>query len=199
MKNVVVLICVIICMSCAITTNDITHNSTVPEQNLETEELVHEFLVVTGSKKNQEKLFSIMSEQMKKTFEHSINRMIVNRPSLSSMDKADAIMLTNKAVNNFVTRYRKEIKELMPYSELEKTIYAPILTEHFSYEEFKKMISFYKSPIGKKYIELMPLIMEQSMAKTNELYFSKIANLSETIAKEEMENIKSEIEMLRVK
>jgi uncharacterized protein len=185
-------------MSCAATTNDITQSQKLGGQNLVIDDLVHEFLVVTGSKKNQEKMISLMTDQMKKAFEHSLNTMIVNQPSLSSTDKADAIMLINKTINNFVTRYRRELKEVMPYSEMEKVVYAPILTDHFSAEELKQMISFYKSPIGEKYIKLMPLIMEQSMAKTNELYFSKISKLSETIAEEEIEKLKSEIELLRV-
>jgi uncharacterized protein len=40
---------------------------------------------------------------------------------------------------------------------------VPIYDKHFTEEDIKAMIAFYESPVGKKMIEKLPLIMQESM------------------------------------
>lgn len=197
MRNIVILIFSIFVVSCA-TTKVSNYDPKITEQSIEINKLVHEYLVVTGSKANQDKMIDLMSDQMKKGFENSISKALARRSFKNSRDKSNAILILNKTIDSFLNRYKAELRELMPYSEIEKNIYTPILTEHFSAEELKAIISFYSSPIGKKYAELVPTIAEQSMAKINELYFFKISRLSETIADEEFEKMRNELNLLNI-
>ena len=40
----------------------------------------------------------------------------------------------------------------------------PIYEKHFTHDDIKQMIAFYQSPIGKKLLKKMPVIMQESMA-----------------------------------
>ena len=39
----------------------------------------------------------------------------------------------------------------------------PIYEKHFTHDDIKQMIAFYQSPIGKKLLKKMPVIMQESM------------------------------------
>lgn len=43
-------------------------------------------------------------------------------------------------------------------------IIVPIYAKHYSHDEIKELITFYKTDLGKKTIDIMPLIMTESMA-----------------------------------
>ncbi len=149
MRNIGILILSIFVVSCA-TTKVINNDSKIAEQSAEINKLIHEYLVVTGSKANQDKMINLMADQMKKGFENSINKILARQSFKNSRDKSNAILIMNKTIDSFFNRYKTELRELMPYSEIEKNIYTPILAELFSAEELKSIISFYRSPIGKK-------------------------------------------------
>lgn len=77
-------------------------------------------------------------------------------------------LITNSFKNNasfssvpsdFWTEFAKEAEE--SYTELEKQI-ADVYKSHFSTDEIKQLIKFYESPIGKKYVQELPLIQSDS-------------------------------------
>jgi uncharacterized protein len=59
----------------------------------------------------------------------------------------------------FWEEFRSEVKE----DELVELI-VPVYDKHFSHDEIKKLISFYKSPIGKKLVSKQSLIVSESYA-----------------------------------
>ena len=63
----------------------------------------------------------------------------------------------------FWTDFMKEVNT----DDLIKLI-IPIYDKYFTKDDIKKMINFYNTPIGKKTIKLMPLIMQESMVAGQE-------------------------------
>lgn len=61
--------------------------------------------------------------------------------------------------DEFWTEFRNEINA----NELTNLV-VPIYAKHFSHDDIKQLIAFYKTPIGKKLIALQPQIMQESMA-----------------------------------
>lgn len=157
--------------------------------------LVHEYLEVTGAKSNMLRFQKVMLGQMK----NDIERMLAEKMSRSHFDdpsqKAYVTLMVNNAISNFVGRFEKEQQELMPFEELEKRVIGPIIRKHFSNEDLQALISFYKSPVGGKYISSMNTIMQEISAKTNQEYGQQLYHLSKTIAEEEFESIEWQPEM----
>lgn len=65
--------------------------------------------------------------------------------------------------NDFWDDYMKDVK---PETLVDLTI--PIYIKHYSDEEILQLIEFYKTPLGKKVIEQMPLIAQESYAVGSE-------------------------------
>ena len=59
---------------------------------------------------------------------------------------------------DYWTKFQSEVD----YNELTDLI-VPIYEKHFTNDEILQLISFYKSPIGQKYIQELPGIMQESM------------------------------------
>lgn len=55
--------------------------------------------------------------------------------------------------------FKKEIKP----EEL-TTLIAPLYEKYYTEEDLDQLIAFYQSPVGKKSIQIMPQIMQESMA-----------------------------------
>ena len=47
-------------------------------------------------------------------------------------------------------------------------ILAKVYTKHFTRDELTQLIAFYKSPVGKRLTEVLPLVMQDSMAAGQE-------------------------------
>ncbi|GEM_PF-6776164 len=54
------------------------------------------------------------------------------------------------------------LDQLLPVKQIMSEIYYPVLKKHFSEEEIIDLIKFYQTPLGKKTIEEMPAIMNES-------------------------------------
>ena len=76
------------------------------------------------------------------------------------------------------------------WSELEKgldpaemvDLVVPIYARHFSLEELNALLEFYGSPMGKKLIQEMPAITQESMAMGGEWGRRKVQELIERLA-----------------
>lgn len=61
--------------------------------------------------------------------------------------------------NEFWNEFKKEIK-----SDQLVDLVTPIYAKHYTEDELNELIAFYKSPIGQKTVNLLPVITEESMA-----------------------------------
>ncbi|HEY3490111.1 MAG TPA: DUF2059 domain-containing protein [Candidatus Deferrimicrobiaceae bacterium] len=68
-----------------------------------------------------------------------------------------------RLIPNVPTEVWQKTRERLRASDLMELV-IPIYAKHFNSEDIRGIISFYKSPIGKKYIENQSVIMKESMA-----------------------------------
>ncbi|TXK46445.1 DUF2059 domain-containing protein [Pontibacter qinzhouensis] len=86
-----------------------------------------------------------------------------------AMQALQTNMQTLKSSNpNIPTEFFTEFQKEFNAELLLKSI-APIYDKHYTHDEVKQLIKFYQTPLGKKAISTMPLIMEESMEMGQEL------------------------------
>ncbi|MDP6978442.1 MAG: DUF2059 domain-containing protein [Myxococcota bacterium] len=73
-----------------------------------------------------------------------------------------------------------EVFETVDGKEVEALI-AGIYTRHFTRDELLELVAFYKSPIGKRFVELLPVVMQESMALGNEWNQRKVNEVVEAL------------------
>ena len=79
-----------------------------------------------------------------------------------------------QVTSNLFDMYKKNYTQVDPafWNEMQKEVSAdglinlvvPIYDKHFSEQEIDALITFYSSPAGKKIIQTMPVVMQESMA-----------------------------------
>jgi hypothetical protein len=79
------------------------------------------------------------------------------------------VQVAQSMINNFKTTYQQvdstfweDVKKEIKAEDLINMI-VPIYDRHFTGEEISKLIDFYSTPTGKKILEKMPAIMQESM------------------------------------
>jgi len=64
----------------------------------------------------------------------------------------------------FAERFRTLFAERIDFSPIIEAVYPPLYDEYFSEEELRQMLAFYRTPVGRKTIEVMPSLMQQAGA-----------------------------------
>ena len=117
-----------------------------------TEASVKELLQVTES----EQMLDQVSAQMDSIMSQSIQQV----------QKQQGEPLTDAQVE-VVHKYSKKMADVMAkgmtWSDLEPAM-VKIYQDNFTQEDINGLIAFYKTPLGQKTIEKMPVVMQQSMA-----------------------------------
>ena len=107
-------------------------------------QLAEELLVLTEAKKNLEKSFDMIKQmQMAR----------IKNTNLSGEDAQNAAYLQEEVMNI--------LEKEMSWDNL-KEDYIDIYAEIFTEEELQGIIAFYKTPIGRKFIERTPEVMQKS-------------------------------------
>ena len=112
-------------------------------------------------------LISLMSQDslMSKVFKESTaSFLLIEKDSI----KRDGL---KKSISNAAPRL-----ELMNKNFLEKEV-IPVYNKHFSHKEIKSLIEFYTSDVGKKTLNVTPLILGELMKVLMEKYLPEITKI----------------------
>ncbi|RMF95086.1 MAG: DUF2059 domain-containing protein [Candidatus Schekmanbacteria bacterium] len=96
-----------------------------------------------------DKTFNFLFEQQKKMMKETLKNMGINGEN----------PLMEKYITKMIDLFKKEIG----WNKM-KEDYIDIYTDTFSEDELKEITKFYKSPVGSKFIEKMPILMQKTMA-----------------------------------
>ena len=101
-----------------------------------------------------EKLLREMN--MKKTLEDSVEQMLVQT------------YIANPKLKEIEPEYSKLLRELISYKNM-KPYYVKIYNRYYNQKEISQLTKFYKTPVGKKSIKVMPQIMGEVIKFTDQL------------------------------
>lgn len=98
---------------------------------------------------------------------------------LESNGSRDNIRLTfAQIISRAPEESREQAKELLKADEVIQRL-VPIYAKHYTEEELKELIVFFKSPTGQKHLATIPKIMEDALVETVQYFKQKVAALEE--------------------
>ncbi len=62
----------------------------------------------------------------------------------------------------FAERFQVLFAERVDFSQLIETVYPPLYDEYFSEAELRQMLDFYRTPVGRKSVQLVPALMQRA-------------------------------------
>ena len=151
------------------------------------------FFKTTGAEAQYEQMLNIMISQFQQGFGSGLRGAATKDESATPEEKEELMQMIEQAMDSFLKKLRVEIKKLMPFDELVTNIYTPVYAKHFKIEEINKITSFYKSPVGRKFISVVPTLMQESMTMINQKYTLQLQEISGKIAEQEFAKIKEKI------
>lgn len=68
----------------------------------------------------------------------------------------------------FAARFRSLFVERVNFSQIIESAYAPLYERYFSEQELAQMLAFYRTPVGRKSIEVMPSLLAEAARSIDE-------------------------------
>jgi uncharacterized protein len=94
-------------------------------------------------------------------------------------------------LDRVMPKFVREVQQSVSFKELVDQVYYPMYDRHFSEPELKDILAFYDSPTGKRTIQVMPQLMQESMQKTNQIMMPKLMGIMQRLLAEEEKSTKS--------
>ena len=148
--------------------------------------LIKELLEVTGGHETAEKLVNAMLQQMEKELPEIVSLMIDNDTRLTPADKEDLKKDATQVALRASKRFKEIFTQRVDVGQIDEDLSYSLYDKYFTEAEIRDLIVFYKSPTGKKSIEVMPALVAESMEKTNEVLLPTIQQIIKEVTEDEL-------------
>jgi uncharacterized protein len=126
--------------------------------------------------------------QSEESSEQIINESISEIEGLTQQEKEELRQKTASSSARINKRFRELLPQRIDLPKALADISYSVYDRYFTEEEIKALIAFYRSPVGKKSIEVMPKLFADSMTQAAEILTPKVKQLIKEITDEEIKN-----------
>ncbi len=144
--------------------------------------LIRELLELTETTKNANQL---IDARVRSDLPKLLSALLKDAPFLNS-DRPEVQSQLSDLISRMAGKYRDRVIQKIDISQLIEQVSYPVYDQYFTESELRDIISFYKSDTGKKAIQIMPQVLGDSIARTNEILLPKMATIMTEIIAEEL-------------
>src|SRR6516164_3785043 len=132
-------------------------NKITPEKR----ELIKQIIVLSDAHKRTEVVSESVFAQSEKNFISGMSTSIGNSPDYSDAQKTELITRLTLSSARFFDRCRELMKQKINLGEIVDSVTYPIYDKYFDKDDLAALVAFYKSPIGEKFVKVMPQIYQE--------------------------------------
>ena len=103
-----------------------------------------------------------MIANMPQMMKSGAEAQIRNAPNLSDKERADKLAEVDRMVPKAVAAVSKTLEDPALTDEMMAEV-VPLYTRYFTADEMKQLAAFYRTPVGKKALQVMPQLMGEGM------------------------------------
>lgn len=152
-----------------------------------------ELFVLTGVVNNYIGVNTFIINRMQDGFFQAVDASI-DATSYTEAQREQAGEILRARFARMVKNYEVHIKEVMSYDQVIEEVYLPLYREFYTGTDVKQLLTFYRSPVGKKALEVAQKISDQASARVAEKYDPVVVPFMEEQIKEHIAIAKKEIE-----
>jgi hypothetical protein len=159
--------------------------------------LIRELIGLVNSKQTIDAMLKAQSEQMEQQLPEIVWQAVSRMEELKSLTPAQTETLRLQVQANSARTGRRMydlLMEKIDFDKLIEDISIPLHDKYFSEGELRDLVVFYKSPTGKKVIDVMPNLIVESMTRTSDLFMPKIMEMMTELQREETQLVTKEIQ-----
>lgn len=144
---------------------------------------IQELLQVTEAEKMAGNITEAMLQQMERSYPQLVGQLMPEIRESGDQEALRQKLLDSRA--RFSKRFRELYMQRIDFGQVVKQIYIPLYDKHFSEQELKDLIGFYRSASGKKALAVMPDLLRESMQRSSEVLNPQIMQIVRDIMQEE--------------
>ena len=129
------------------------------------QEMIRELLTIVGivgmaeQMRDQQSVVELM--QMQPSYHEMMEWATSQETDLPEEDR-QLLLARFDDFDTFAERFRALFIERLNFSTIIETVYPPLYDKGFSEEELRQMVAFYRTPVGRRSIEVMPSLMQEA-------------------------------------
>ncbi|MEL7039076.1 MAG: DUF2059 domain-containing protein [Cyanobacteria bacterium J06592_8] len=155
----------------------------------EKQQLIEEFLELTGGERTFQQVSQAMLSQMEQQFGAMLSSDLIGTEQLSPQERQKMATQLNQEMSRILQKYNRMFLERIDYQQIVEEVYYPLYDKYFTEDDLRVLIDFYKSPTGRKTIEVMPQLLQESIQRTTEVIGPTVTRIMQEIIAEELQRI----------
>jgi hypothetical protein len=152
------------------------------------QEVVRELLTIVGAgaiaeqMRDQQSIVELM--RMQPSYQPMMELAVSEQIDLSEADRK-RLLARLENFDAFAERFRALFAERLNFSTIIDSVYLPLYDKYFSEEELRQMVAFYRTPVGRKTIAVMPSLMQEAGQGVEDAVWPIAVGLVQEIVSEE--------------
>lgn len=147
--------------------------------------LIKELLVASRTTRNARVGFDLVFSQQIKGMTGAMADRIDRNPMLTQNQKAEAKADMTAAFERRTKRFNELVNEQLHLDEAIEQTFIPMFDKHFTSDELKEMLTYFKSPVGQKSLDLLPQMSMEAALTLNKQLVPKLREISIQVEEEE--------------
>lgn len=146
---------------------------------------IKRLMTVTRLPQVADSMYDMLLSQGQKSFEMSLARSIEVDPQLTDDQKRDLMQKAVGSTTRMFARYRELLPKEINLPDVLESVSTKVYDKYFSAKELNDISDFYQTPAGKKALDVLPQVMQESAQMTGEIVTPKVKQIVAQILQEE--------------
>ncbi|MFL6373873.1 MAG: DUF2059 domain-containing protein [Pyrinomonadaceae bacterium] len=159
---------------------------TVPPEKVA---LIKEIAELTGGKKQFDEIMSASMDSEMETFKVSFAALVQNDKHSPASDPI-LIKLMDESMADVSAKSKEFFAKQFSFDKFVNDVFVPVYAHHFTDDELRDLIAFYKTPTGQKLVRETPQMMVETMSATTKTLLPEFTKFMGNIVGEELDNAK---------
>lgn len=167
--------------------------------NPEKREAIKRLMKVTRLPAVADKMYDMLLSQGEKSFELNLTRSIQEDPRYTEDQKKELMPKVVGSAQRMFARYRELLPKEINLPDVLESISTTVYDKYFTAKELNDISDFYQTEAGKKALDVLPQVMQESAQMTGEVVTPKVRSIVSQVVQEERLKISSESEASTMK
>jgi hypothetical protein len=151
--------------------------------------LILELLKMTDADKQVEMIINQLTLSHQRRYPTLLAQAINAAPNLSEEKKKELIASAQEQSARSSERLRQLFTQRIDLSKVMQEVALVVYDKNFTESEMQDIITFYKTPTGKKTLQALPAVMSESMEMTTALITPPLGDIMKQVLQEERERL----------
>ncbi len=156
---------------------------------------VREYLKLTNAQAQHSIVIGFMTDTVVRAARGALGESLQAKP-MQANKQQDANLVMGKNFGEFADGVRKSLAVKYSWAKMVEDIYIPAYRKQFSVTDMQAANTFYKSPVGRKVIELGPQIIVDASKTMGERYSPQLSKEYSGQVEELVKKIRAEFDKL---